>query len=115
MGLPVVGQSFDCVVSSHVLGHVPPSHKDQVLGEIHRVLRPGGLSLHVIETDSRCWLMERAKQSPELYQRHLIEQDGHVGLELPSEVVTRFERAGFEVESVSVLADGDVHPRLAVK
>lgn len=59
MGLPVVGQSFDCVVSSHVLGHVPPSHKDQVLGEIHRVLRPGGLSLHVIETDSRCWLMER--------------------------------------------------------
>lgn len=56
-----------------------------------------------------------AKHSPEFYQRHLIEQDGHVGLELPSEVVTRFERAGFEVESVGVLADGDVHPRLAVK
>jgi hypothetical protein len=59
--------------------------------------------------------MERARKSPELYQRHLIEQDGHVGLELPSEVVTRFERAGFEVESVGVLTDGDVHPRLAVK
>ncbi len=42
MGLPAVDQSFDCVVSSHVLRHVPPAHKDLVLGEIHRVVRQAG-------------------------------------------------------------------------
>jgi SAM-dependent methyltransferase len=113
--LPAVDESFDCVVSSHVMGHVPAEQKDQVLSEIRRVLRPGGCSLHVVETDSRGWLMEQAKQEPELYSRYLIEQDGHVGLELPSEVLNRFERAGLAVERVEVLADSDVHPRLAAK
>ena len=113
--LPVADESFDCVVSSHVLGHVPVEEKDQVLNEIRRVLRPGGSSMHVVETDSRGWLMEQAKEEPELYQRYLIDQDGHVGLELASEVVARFERAGLAVEQVETLADSDVHPRLAVK
>jgi len=113
--LPAAGESFDCVVSSHVLGHVPAEEKDQVLSEIRRVLRPGGRSLHVVETDSRGWLMERAKEEPEFYQRYLIDQDGHVGLELATEVVARFERAGLAVEQVETLADSDVHPRLAVK
>lgn len=113
--LPAADESFDCVVSSHVLGHVRVEEKDQVLSEISRVLRPGGKSLHVVETDSRGWLMEEAKQEPELYQRYLIDQDRHVGLELPSEVVARFERAGLAVEKIETLADSDVHPRLAVK
>lgn len=113
--LPVRDDSFDCVVSSHVLGHVPAEAKDQVLREIRRALRPGGTSLHVVETDSRGWLAQEAKREPDLYQRYLIEQDGHVGLELPSQVVARFERAGFAVEDVEVLAESDVHPRLAVK
>lgn len=113
--LPAGDESFDCVVSSHVLGHVPVETKDQVLSEIRRVLRPGGRSLHVVETDSRGWLVQAAKEEPALYQRYLIEQDGHVGLELPSRVVARFERAGFAVEEVNSLADSDVHPRLAVK
>lgn len=113
--LPARDETFDCVVSSHVLGHVPAEAKDQVLSEIRRVLRTGGTSLHVVETDSLGWLMQEAKEHPALYQRYLIEQDGHVGLELPSQVVARFERAGLAVEEVEVLADSDVHPRLAVK
>ena len=113
--LPAADESFDCVVSSHVLGHVPAEQKDQVLSEIRRVLRPGGVSLHVVETDSTGWLMEQAKQEPDLYQQYLIEQDGHVGLELASEVIARFNRAGLAVEQVATLADSDVHPRLAVK
>lgn len=113
--LPAADESFDCVVSSHVLGHVPADEKDQVLSEIRRVLRPGGVSLHVVETDSRGWLMEEAKAEPVLYQRYLIDQDGHVGLELGSAVVARFERAGLTVEEVETLADSDVHPRLAMK
>lgn len=113
--LPAVDHSFDCVVSSHVFGHVAHDDKDQVLAEIHRVLRPGGLSLHVIETDSQCWLMDEAKKYAKLYDQHLVQEDGHVGLELPTDVLARFERMGLVVESVGVLADGDLHPRLAVK
>ena len=44
--------SVDCVVTSHVLGHVPADQKDRVLSEITRVLKPGGKSIHVVETDS---------------------------------------------------------------
>ena len=51
--LPFRDASFDCVVSSHVMGHVPVDAKDAVVAEAARVLRPGGLSLHVIETDGR--------------------------------------------------------------
>lgn len=113
--LPHPDQSFDCVVSSHVLGHVPPDEKDAVLAEIFRVLRPAGMSLHVIETDSLCPWIRCAKEHPGLYQRYLVDQDGHVGLELASKVLSRFEEAGLPSVALEVLGDGDLHPRLALK
>lgn len=115
IALPFADDSFECVVSSHVLGHVPVDAKDAVLGEIRRVLRPGGKTLHVIETDSRHPLIEEAKRRPELYQQHLIDPDGHVGLELPSAVLQRFARAGFELESCERMDAGPLHPRLTLK
>jgi SAM-dependent methyltransferase len=38
--LPFSSQCFDCVVANHMLYHVPSV--DCALGEVHRVLRPGG-------------------------------------------------------------------------
>ena len=40
--LPFADRSFDYVVSLDVLGHVGFEEKDAVLGEVKRVLRPGG-------------------------------------------------------------------------
>ncbi len=113
--LPFADRSFDCVVSSHVMGHVPIASKDAVLREIRRVLEPGGKTLHVIETDSEHALIGEAKRHPQLYRRHLIEADGHVGLELPSAVLARFARAGFELQRCERMDCGPLHPRLALK
>jgi SAM-dependent methyltransferase len=41
--LPLPAASVDRLLCNHVLEHV--SHDDAVVGEIHRVLRPGGLAL----------------------------------------------------------------------
>src|SRR5205823_778399 len=51
--LPFPDAGFDVVVSSDVLGHIPLEEKDAALAEIFRVLRPGGLTLHYVEADSR--------------------------------------------------------------
>jgi SAM-dependent methyltransferase len=113
--LPFPAHSFDCVVSSHVMGHIPREGKDAVVAEIARVLRTGGRSLHVIETDSRHPLIESAKQDPALYQRHLIEPDGHLGLELASEVIQRFARHGLRCIHCEKMEAGPIHPRLMLK
>jgi SAM-dependent methyltransferase len=114
-GIPFRSNSFDCVVSSHVLGHIPREDKDAVIAEIARVLKPGGRSLHVIETDSRHPFVELAKRDAALYQRHLIEPDGHVGLELGWEVIERFARHGLRCLGCEKMEAGPIHPRLLLK
>lgn len=92
--LPFADGTFDVVASSHVLGHIPLGDKEELVGEIARVLRPGGVTAHIIETDSENSIIRAAKAQPELYRKWLIEQDGHVGLELADTVVDRFARHG---------------------
>ena len=103
--------SFDCVVPPHVFGHIPAAAEDGVTREIARALKPGGRSLHVIESDSNHPLIELAKQYPELDQYHLIEPDGHVGLEIPDQTLDRFRESGPQVVQVR----GQLHSRLVVK
>lgn len=113
--LPFPGGHFDCVVSSHVMGHVPAERKDAVFSEIHRVLRPRGRTLHIIECDSEHPWVELAKRSPRLYEKYFIDPDGHVGLEKASAVLERFARHGFEVEVIEPMDPGPWHPRHIVK
>jgi SAM-dependent methyltransferase len=113
--IPIESGSFDCVVTSHVIGHIPPAEKDAVCSEIARVLKRGGRSVNVIETDSRHPLLQFAKQSPDLYQRYFIEPDGHVGLELPSAVIERFERHGLHLAACWKMEAGFLHPRQWLK
>lgn len=44
-------QSFDSVISFHVLEHVPKDNVDSLLRHMHRVLRPGGCVIHQIGID----------------------------------------------------------------
>ncbi|HYM12720.1 MAG TPA: class I SAM-dependent methyltransferase [Bryobacterales bacterium] len=115
MPIPLESESFDCVVTSHVIGHIPPAEKDAVYSEIARVLKRGGRSVNVIETDSRHPLLEFAKRWPDLYQRHFIDPDGHVGLELPSAVIERFRRHGLRLVTLRKMEAGPLHPRQWLK
>ncbi|MSQ10343.1 MAG: class I SAM-dependent methyltransferase, partial [Dehalococcoidia bacterium] len=49
--LPWRDGSFDLVVSSDVLGHVPLEGKQRAIEEIFRVVKPGGRTLHYIEAE----------------------------------------------------------------
>ena len=113
--IPFGDESFECVVSSHVIGHIPEAEKHRVLSEIARVLQPGGMSLHLIETDSCHPLVRFAKQRRDLYQRFFIDPDGHVGLEMPGRVLERFARLGLRCKQCYRMDVGPFHPRVFLK
>ncbi len=97
--LPFSDESFDFVVSSDVLGHISLAEKDAVLGEIHRVLKPGGRTLHYVEADGDDPLMRFAKVYPDLYSKYVVEPEGHIGLEAARKVDLRFEKVGFRIRA----------------
>lgn len=43
--------SFDFIFSFHVLEHVPREHTKELAGNIYRILKPGGFSIHQIGID----------------------------------------------------------------
>lgn len=89
--LPFANASFDYVVSLDVMGHVEFAEKDAVLAEIKRVLRPGGVTMHGIESMNR----DRRKdyeQMTDLELRHFVGIDGHVGMEALAALSDRFSR-----------------------
>lgn len=94
--MPFADGYFDAVVSSNFLGHVPMVEKDAVYAEMTRVLRDGGIMLHQLETSSDGALFRWARRNPDFYRERLVELDGHVGLELPSEALERFHRFGLK-------------------
>lgn len=93
--LPFRDDSLDLVVSSDVIGHIPLEHKDAVLQEVYRVLKPGGRTIHYIEAEGDDPLTRFARSDPALYQRHIIGPEGHEGIESPHATFQRFRRAGF--------------------
>jgi len=99
VSLPFEDNTFDCVVSSHVLEHISNEKKDILLREIFRMLKKGGRAINVIETDSFNPFINKAKQYPACYRKYFVEREGHCGLELPSETLKRFEKIGFTLVS----------------
>ena len=97
--LPFRSAQFDVVASSHTIGHIGGEHKDELVSEIARVLKPGGLTAHIIETDSDHPAVRAAKQRPEAYRKQFIEQHGHIGLEPADQIIERFVRRGFELKT----------------
>jgi SAM-dependent methyltransferase len=96
--LPFEDNTFDYVVSSDVMGHIPIKNKDKLLAEIYRVLKPDGVTVHAIETQGVNFLYRFAQKYPDLFRKSFIEGiGGHFGLEMPDEVLNRFSQHGFDV------------------
>lgn len=93
--LPFRNDAFDVVASSDVLGHIPASFKEGIVFEIRRVLKEGGVTFHLVEVDGQGVLPSWCKKYPELYERYIIDLDGHYGLELPSVASERFTSCEF--------------------
>lgn len=73
--LPFADGSFDCAVANYMLYHAPDI--DRALGELHRVLRPGGTL--VASTNGKrhleeLWLLVGRDKSKET--RHFFSEDG---------------------------------------
>lgn len=113
--LPFTDGAFDLVVSLDVLGHVPSHLKDGVLREIRRVLKDGGQTLHYVEAEGQDPLNRFARRYPELYARHIVAPEGHVGLEPAGAVFRRFRAAGFVPLCEIAAYKGLVHLRRFVQ
>ena len=94
--LPFADNTFDYIVSSDVLGHIPFDKKDVLFAEMHRVLKKGGRAVHVIETDCNNIWFHEAKKIPGFFEKYYVDVPGHVGLELPSALRQRFLKHGFK-------------------
>ncbi len=96
--LPFTDGCFDLINSWDVFGHIPLEQKDEVISEWRRVLKPGGTMLHIIEADCTAPFFRLVQRDRKLYRKYFIDLDGHYGLELPSRIIGRFQRDGFQVE-----------------
>lgn len=104
LALPFPDNSFDFVVSSDVIGHIPAGMKDGLFSEMQRVLKQGGRTIHVIETDCNSYWQRLSREIPSLFQERVIDRPGHIGLELPSQVDARFQKHGFKPVAVKRFA-----------
>ena len=89
--LPFATGSFDYVVSLDVLGHIPFDQKDALLAEVRRVLKPGGVTMHGVESLNRELHGDYGSMS-EQKLAHFIGIDGHIGLEVDEEIAARFRK-----------------------
>ncbi|KJR43003.1 Methyltransferase type 11 domain protein [Candidatus Magnetoovum chiemensis] len=92
---PLPSETFDCIISSDLIGHIREDKKDSLFTNISRLLKPNAITAHVIETDNSNFLRTFAKHYPDLYDKYFINAiGGHFGMEMPDVVINRFISAG---------------------
>jgi SAM-dependent methyltransferase len=112
--LPLRDASFDLILCSHVLEHVP--HDAGAIAELFRVLRPGGTALVQVPYESAA---ERTDEDPSIADpRERVRRFGqfdHVRL-YGRDFVERLRAPGFEVQTVHVREryDADEATRLGL-
>lgn len=100
LDLPLVDESYDAVVSAYFYEHISLVERDRLLAEIRRVLRPGGRAVFLFDVASHNPLFRRLRRDPALFERCIVENDHHYGLEPATANVARLEAAGFQVLDV---------------
>lgn len=114
--------SFDTVLSFHVLEHVPRQNVETLLGDIHRVLRPGGCSIHQIgiddhlaHYDARASKKQYLKYSDRTWKALFENEVQYINRLQASEWERLFAAAGLApIDRVAEVANIDslrVHPR----
>jgi SAM-dependent methyltransferase len=94
--IPHPDESFDAVVCSHVLEHVPEDRR--AMAEVRRVLRPGGAAYFMQPVDfGRAETYEDAAIVGAEERRRAFGQFNHVRV-YGRDIRERLENAGFEVE-----------------
>lgn len=101
--IPVGDGEVDVLVSAHVIGHIADSDKATLFSEMARVVRPGGSTVHIVETSSTHPAVVAAWRQPDAYRDRFVDQHGHIGLEPAATVLDRFDGAGFDVGLVRVV------------
>jgi SAM-dependent methyltransferase len=97
-GIPLPDQSIDAAISSFVWEHIVPEDKPRVLGELRRVLRPGGKLVLLYDVDSGHPLYRRMRSAdPALFREVLIDREGHAGWQSATDNSAGFRAAGFAV------------------
>jgi SAM-dependent methyltransferase len=102
--MPFRSAAFSSVVSNCVFEHIP--NIDATIGEIARVLRPGGvfattvIGEHFSEflTDERAWRRLGLSGAHRAYLRWFNHKSVHFHFDSPQVWTDRFERAGLRVE-----------------
>ena len=96
--LPLPDSSFDVVICSHVLEHVPDDR--QAMRELRRVLAPGGWAVLQVPIGSRLEQTEEEDAARPLTGEQRAERFGdpsHARLYAERDYVRRLEEAGFTV------------------
>lgn len=97
-GLAIQDASFDAVLCSHVLEHVPDDRL--AMRELHRITRPGGWCLVMVPLDlARAQTYEDASITTPEGRLAAFWQHDHVRLFAP-DIADRLSAAGFEVEVI---------------
>lgn len=103
--LPFEAKTFDWVICNHVLEHIEDDQ--QAMGEIYRVLKPGGsavlqvpISLILEKT-----FEDKTIQSPEDREQHFGQRD-HVRI-YGLDYVQRLEEAGFKVNRQKIKSENN--------
>jgi len=98
--MPFADQSFEAVICSHVLEHVPDDRA--AMAELLRVLRPGGWALVMVPIDKSLegTYENAAIVTPEAREEAFWQHD-HVRLYAP-DIAGRLEEAGFHIEPVRI-------------
>lgn len=100
--LPFPDGHFDTVFSCDLFGHIEFRDKDRLIAEIRRVTKPGGRSVHIIESAPLDYAaMSDAVDDP---IRTYVRAEGHVGIEDAAALHTRWSRlfAAVSIENAMI-------------
>ncbi len=95
---PIPDGSVDAVISSYFWEHMAAGDKEKILGEVARILKPGGQIVFIYDVATHnpliSWLRAR---NPQLYQALFLDADGHVGYQSVAQNEALFRAHGLKI------------------